>query len=300
MRLDDLDPSQNVEDAGRGSGGGGFGGGGGNILLGLLPMLLGSRLGCGTIALIGIGVAIFMAIGGGGSLLTGGVAPTGSSGQQVGDAKPCDTPEELQSCRMLRSTEQTWDALFAAQGSRYQPPRLKFYQGSVQSGCGNATSAAGPFYCPADSRVYLDTSFFAELTSRFGAGGDFARYYVIAHEVGHHIQNITGTMEQVRAQQARVSRAQGNALSVRVELQADCYAGVWAARNKDRLEAGDIEEGMRAANAIGDDTLQKQAQGTVVPESFTHGTSEQRMRWLRRGLETGDPAQCDTFSAAAI
>lgn len=297
MRLDDLDPSENVRDLGQGGGGGGFGGGGGNILLGLLPMLLGSRLGCGTIALIGIGLAIFMAIGGGGELLTGGgVSPggTGQQQQQSGQNKACDTPEELQSCRMLRSTEQTWSQL--VQG--YRPPVLSFYQGRVDSGCGSASSAAGPFYCPADRGVYLDTSFFRELATRFGAAGDFAQHYVIAHEVGHHIQNITGTMEKVRAAQARMSRAEGNQMSVRVELQADCYAGVWAARNKDRLEAGDIEEGMRAANAIGDDTLQRQAQGTVVPESFTHGTSEQRMRWLRRGLETGDPAQCDTFSGA--
>jgi predicted metalloprotease len=296
MRLDDLDPSENVRDLGQGSGGGGFGGGGGNILLGLLPMLLGSRLGCGTIALIGIGIALFMAVGGGGGLLTGGGVTPGGTGQQqqAGQNKACDTPEELQSCRMLRSTEQTWSQL--VQG--YQPPVLSFYQGSVQSGCGSASSAAGPFYCPADQGVYLDTSFFRELATRFGAAGDFAQHYVIAHEVGHHIQNITGTMEKVRAAQARMSRAEGNSMSVRVELQADCYAGVWAARNKDRLEAGDIEEGMRAANAIGDDTLQKQAQGTVVPESFTHGTSAQRMQWLRRGLETGDPAQCDTFSGA--
>lgn len=298
MRLDDLDPSENVRDLGQGSGGGGFGGGGGNILLGLLPMLLGSRLGCGTIALIAIGVAIFMAIGGGGGLLTGGVAPGGSSQQQAGQDKPCDTPEELQACRVMTSTEQTWGPLFAAQNARYQPPVLNFYARSVQSGCGNASSAAGPFYCPADRGVYLDTSFFQELAQRFGAAGDFAQNYVIAHEVGHHIQNITGTMEKVRAAQARMGRAEGNAMSVRVELQADCYAGVWAARNKDRLEAGDIEEGMRAAEAIGDDTLQKQAQGTVVPESFTHGTSAQRMQWLRRGLETGDPAQCDTFQGA--
>ncbi|WP_423607011.1 KPN_02809 family neutral zinc metallopeptidase [Sphingomonas sp. MS122] len=297
MRLDDLDPSENVRDLGQGSGGG-FGGGGGNILLGLLPMLLGSRLGCGTIALIAIGVAIFMAIGGGGGLLTGDVAPGGGGQQQVGANKPCDTPAELQACRVMTSTEQTWNQLFAAQGARYQPPVLNFYQRSVQSGCGNASSAAGPFYCPADRGVYLDTSFFQELAQRFGAAGDFAQNYVIAHEIGHHIQNITGTMERVRAAQARMSRAEGNAMSVRVELQADCYAGVWAARNKDRLEAGDIEEGMRAAEAIGDDTLQKQAQGTVVPESFTHGTSAQRMQWLRRGLETGDPAQCDTFQGA--
>jgi len=230
MRLDDLDPSDNVRDLGSG-GGGGFGGGG-NILFALLPMLLGSRLGCGTIALIGIGAAIFMTLGGGGALLSGGGGTTGSGGQQVSQQKACDTPEELQACRVMTSTEQTWTKLFAADGQRYPAPVLNFYEGGVQSGCGNATSAAGPFYCPADRGIYLDTGFFRELATRFGAAGDFAQNYVIAHEVGHHIQNVTGTMEQVRARQARMSQAEGNALSVRVELQADCYAGVWAAQNR--------------------------------------------------------------------
>lgn len=295
MRLDDLDPSDNVRDLG--SGGGGFGGGGGNILFALLPMLLGSRLGCGTIALIGIGAAIFMTLGGGGALLSGG-GTTGTGGQQVSQQKACDTPEELQACRVMTSTEQTWTRIFADQGQRYPAPVLNFYEGGVQSGCGQATSAAGPFYCPADRGIYLDTGFFRELATRFGAAGDFAQNYVIAHEVGHHIQNVSGTMEQVRARQSRMSQAEGNALSVRVELQADCYAGVWAAQNRDRLEAGDIEEGLRAAEAIGDDTLQRQAQGTIVPESFTHGTSAQRMKWLKRGLDSGNPAVCDTFSGA--
>ena len=295
MRLDDLDPSDNVRDLG--SGGGGFGGGGGNILFALLPMLLGSRLGCGTIVLIGIGAAIFMTLGGGGALLSGG-GTTGSGGQQVAQQKACDTPEELQACRVMTSTEQTWTKLFAAGGQRYPAPVLNFYEGGVQSGCGSATSAAGPFYCPSDRGIYLDTGFFRELATRFGAAGDFAQNYVIAHEVGHHIQNVTGTMEQVRARQARMTQVEGNALSVRVELQADCYAGVWAAANRDRLEAGDIEEGLRAAEAIGDDTLQRQSQGTIVPESFTHGTSAQRMKWLQIGLKSGDPAACDTFSGA--
>lgn len=295
MRLDDLDPSDNVRDLG--SGGGGFGGGGGNILFALLPMLLGSRLGCGTIALIGIGAAIFMTLGGGGALLSGG-GMTGGGGQQVSQQKACDTPEELQACRVMTSTEQTWTRIFADQGQRYPAPVLNFYEGGVQSGCGQATSAAGPFYCPADRGIYLDTGFFRELATRFGAAGDFAQNYVIAHEVGHHIQNVSGTMEQVRARQSRMSQAEGNALSVRVELQADCYAGVWAAQNRDRLDPGDIEEGLRAAEAIGDDTLQRQAQGTIVPESFTHGTSAQRMKWLKRGLDSGNPAVCDTFSGA--
>lgn len=295
MRLDDLDPSDNVRDLG--SGGGGFGGGGGNILFALLPMLLGSRLGCGTIALIGIGAAIFITLGGGGALLSGG-GTTGGGGQQVSQQKACDTPEELQACRVMTSTEQTWTRIFADQGQRYPAPVLNFYEGGVQSGCGQATSAAGPFYCPADRGIYLDTGFFRELATRFGAAGDFAQNYVIAHEVGHHIQNVSGTMEQVRARQSRMSQAEGNALSVRVELQADCYAGVWAAQNRDRLDPGDIEEGLRAAEAIGDDTLQRQAQGTIVPESFTHGTSAQRMKWLKRGLDSGNPAVCDTFSGA--
>ena len=156
----------------------------------------------------------------------------------------------------------------------------------------------GPFYCPSDNKIYLDTSFFAELQNRFKAAGDFAQAYVIAHEVGHHIQALTGVLEQANAQQQRLSAEQGNAVQVRVELQADCYAGVWAARNRARLEPGDIEEGMRAAEAIGDDTLQRQAQGRVVPESFTHGSSAQRMAWLRRGLESGNPAACDTFNGA--
>jgi predicted metalloprotease len=155
----------------------------------------------------------------------------------------------------------------------------------------------GPFYCPNDRGIYLDTTFFDELKTRFGAAGDFAQAYVIAHEVGHHIQNLTGVLDQAHSAQQRASKAEGNAVQVRVELQADCYAGVWAARNRDRLEPGDVEEGLRAAEAIGDDTLQRKTQGRVVPESFTHGSSAQRMAWLRRGMQSGDPAVCDTFKA---
>jgi predicted metalloprotease len=156
----------------------------------------------------------------------------------------------------------------------------------------------GPFYCPTDNRIYLDTSFYRELQNRFGAAGDFAQAYVIAHEVGHHLQYLAGTLDEAHQAQARSSAEEGNAVQVRVELQADCYAGVWAGRNRERLEPGDVEEGMRAAQAIGDDTLQKAAGQRPVPESFTHGTAEQRMRWLRRGMETADPAACDTFSGA--
>lgn len=295
MRLDDLDPSRNVRDLGSGGGGGG----GGGLLLGLLPMLLGRRMGCGGIALLLIvGIGYLLLSGGGAGLLS----PTSSvqTNSRAGGApeQVCSLEDRAVACRVLASTETTWDALFRAQGSSYRAPTLNFYSQGAQSGCGAASSAMGPFYCPPDMGIYLDTTFFDELATRFGAGGDFAEAYVIAHEVGHHIQNLTGQMEQVRALQARASQAEGNALSVRLELQADCYAGVWAARNRDRLEPGDIEEGMTAANAIGDDTLQRTQRGTVVPDSFTHGTSAQRMAWLRRGLETGDPAACDTFSGA--
>ncbi|MDG2535333.1 neutral zinc metallopeptidase [Sphingomonas sp. HITSZ_GF] len=294
MRLDDIDPTDNAQDLGSGGGGGG----GGFGLLGLLPLLLGRGMGCGSIAIIGlIAIAYFAMSGGGGGLLggaggggTGQSTTAGQSGRQV-----C-TGDRLEACRVMRSADDTWAAIFRAEGKQYQPATIKFYAGSVQSGCGAASSAVGPFYCPADQGVYLDTSFFQELAQRFGAKGDFARDYVIAHEMGHHIQDLLGVSTEVSRRQARASQAEGNALSVRLELQADCYAGVWAAKNKDRIEPGDIEEGMTAANAIGDDTLQRQAQGTVVPESFTHGTSAQRMAWLRKGLESGDPAVCDTFS----
>lgn len=292
MRLDDLDPTSHARDLGSGGGGGGFG------LLGLLPLFLGRRMGCGGIVLLGIvAIAYFLFAGGGGMLGTSGGPTTGSRGGAVG-AAACNTEERRFACQVMTSTEQTWDTLFQAAGQRYQPATINFYQGGVQSGCGAASSAVGPFYCPSDAGVYLDTGFFDELRNRFGASGDFAQAYVIAHEVGHHVQNLLGTSSEVSRAQARASETEGNRLSVQLELQADCYAGVWAARNRSRLEAGDIEEGMTAANAIGDDTLQRQSRGQVVPESFTHGTSEQRKQWLRRGLETGDPAACDTFAAA--
>jgi predicted metalloprotease len=202
--------------------------------------------------------------------------------------------------RVLGSTERRWTDLFAASGQRYQPTKLVFYSRSDRSGCGAAQAAMGPFYCPSDQSIYLDTSFFDELGSRFGAQGDFAQAYVIAHEVGHHIQHLTGVLDQARSAQGRGSSTAGNAVQVRVELQADCYAGVWARNDRNLMEPGDLEEGLRAAEAIGDDTLQRQAQGRVVPESFTHGTSEQRMRWLRRGYETGDPKSCDTFNVPGV
>ncbi len=291
MRLDDLDPSSNVEDQGAGGGGGfnmGGGGGMGSLLIGLLPLLLGRKLGCGTIAILGIAAFFILPQ----IMNFSGPSSQGDVSQQgAGGTKAYDTEEELFAGRVLKSTENTWSQLI--QG--YQPAKLSFYQGGGNSGCGQAQAAMGPFYCPADNGIYLDTSFFAQMERQMGAGGDFAYAYVIAHEVGHHIQNITGLADKVRTAQSRVSQAQGNQLQVRMELQADCYAGVWAAKNSERIEAGDIEEGMRAANAIGDDTLMKQAGRSPVESMFTHGSSEQRMAALQAGLKTGNPNSCDFF-----
>ncbi|HTI30496.1 MAG TPA: neutral zinc metallopeptidase [Sphingomonas sp.] len=294
MRLDDFGNDVNVEDQGRGSGGG-FG-----LPLGGIGLGSGG-LGCGGIVLL-IVVALLFGInplsllGGGGGPGVQQSAPVSTDANTV-CRKDADT---LLSCNVLASLNRTWPRLI----DNYRPPELSFFSQNGQSGCGAAQSAMGPFYCPTDSKVYLDTDFYRELKDRFGAAGDFAQGYVIAHEVGHHIQNLLGTSDQVQSQMQQSSKAQGNALSVKLELQADCYAGVWAAnaKNKDGsavLEPGDVEEGLRAAQAIGDDTLQKAGQGVVVPESFTHGTSAQRQYWLKRGLESGNPNQCDTFAAGA-
>jgi uncharacterized protein len=199
---------------------------------------------------------------------------------------------------VLADTEDTWNQIFAERGLTYQEPQLVLFENAVQSACGFAQSAVGPFYCPADQHLYLDLSFFRELHQRFGAPGDFARAYVVAHEVGHHVQTLLGIADEVRAAQSRASQTEANAIQVRMELQADCLAGVWANHaNRERqvLEPGDIEEALGAAAAIGDDRLQRQAQGHIAPESFTHGTSAQRMEWFRNGFDTGDPERCDTF-----
>ena len=201
---------------------------------------------------------------------------------------------------VLGSTEDVWSQVLPAAGRRYVPPKLVLFTEAVQSACGVAGAAVGPFYCPRDSRVYLDLSFFAELDRRFGAPGDFAQAYVVAHEVGHHVQNLLGISARVHDQRAQLPPAQGNRLSVATELQADCLAGVWAFhanRDGQLLEPGDVEEGLTAAAAIGDDTLQKAARGRVVPESFTHGSSAERVRWFRRGMSGGRVADCDTFGA---
>ena len=199
---------------------------------------------------------------------------------------------------VLADTEETWKGIFAGANQVYEEPPLVLFSQAVRSGCGTASSAMGPFYCPADHKVYLDPVFFDQLSKRFGAPGDFAQAYVIAHEVGHHVQNLTGVSGQVTAAQQRGSEAERNALSVRLELQADCYAGVWGNRaNRDRkiIEPGDFEEGMRAAASIGDDSIQEMTEGSIHPESWTHGSGDQRQFWLRRGLESGDWTRCDTF-----
>ena len=305
MRLDDFDPNINVEDQGDRGGGFGGGGGGGGLIFGLLP-LIGSRFGCGGIVVALLLLAVFGGLGNLGSMFSGGSggtsvqrdAPSGQTSGQTATAICSSDPAKRAACTAFSSADNTWEALFARSGERFVAPKLVFYSNNGESGCGAAQSAMGPFYCPTDRGIYLDTRFFDELANRFGAKGDFAQDYVIAHEFGHHIQNLTGQSERVQQVQRSGSETQGNAASVRLELQADCYAGVWAAQNRDRLEPGDVEEGLTAAHAIGDDTLQREAGGAVVPDSFTHGTSDQRMRWLRRGLESGDPAQCDTFSGA--
>jgi predicted metalloprotease len=203
--------------------------------------------------------------------------------------------------KVLNTTEESWDKRFRDEvGQPYRPPRLVLFSGQTQSGCGGASAAMGPFYCPADQKVYLDTGFFDELSRRFAAPGDFAQAYVIAHEVGHHVQTLLGISDSVRRAQAGASEAQGNALQVRMELQADCLAGVWGHDHQDLLDPGDLAEGLRAAQAIGDDTLQSAAGQAVVPESFTHGSSAQRQRWLKRGFEAGTIAACDTFAARRL
>ena len=296
MRFGNYRTSSNVED--RGSGGG-FGGGGGGGLLMLAPMLIRfvfSRFGIvGVIVLFGL---FFLLMGnpfGGGSQRA--VSPDAKqAGQSAGDVC-ASSPDRRVLCGVLASTEDQWGQLFEASGSRYQAPVLAFYQGGTGTACGQGQSAMGPFYCPADQRIYLDTSFFDELARRHGAPGDFAQAYVIAHEVGHHVQTITGAADRVRSAQQQASRREGNALQVRMELQADCYAGVWAARSRDYLDPGDLEEGMTAAAAIGDDTLQRAGQGHVVPESFTHGTSAQRQEALMRGFQGGTPQACEGYTS---
>lgn len=305
MRLDDQRESSNIENrrgdggigfGGAGQGAGGMGGGGLGGLFGLLIPLIGSKFGIvGIIVALG---ALFL-FNNLGSVVSAPPAQVSAPAPDARAAQGQLSATDSFVAKVLGSTEDTWAQIFAASGQKYPAPTLVLFEGSVRSGCGGASSASGPFYCPADRKVYLDTSFFDQLARQFGAPGDFAAAYVIAHEVGHHIQTVTGTSQQVTKMQSRAGRTESNALSVRLELQADCYAGVWAANNRNLLDEGDFAEGVRAAQAIGDDTLQRQMQGRVVPDSFTHGTAEQRIRWLRRGFESGDPNACDTFSVPA-
>jgi len=278
MRFGDSPESENIEDRTGQSGGMRLGGGSG--VLGLLLPLVASRFGLIGIVILGIGYCALTQFGGGGMLGGGG----GGSGQST---LPAEQRKFLG--QVLGSTEQVWGQVFQQAGAQYRPTPLVVYTNHNQSGCGAAQAAMGPFYCPTDQRIYIDPAFFEELSRRFGAPGDFAQAYVIAHEVGHHIQNLEGTLDKAQAAQARLGQAQGNQVQVGVELQADCYAGVWANRSG-ALEQGDIEEGMRAAEAIGDDMLTK---GQVSPDNFTHGTSAQRMEALRRGLSSGNPSSCN-------
>lgn len=285
MRWTSSGRSENLEDRRGQSGGGGFGRRGG------------TKLGCGGILLLLVLSIVFkqdffQLVDGGGGM----TAPSPV------DAPPAQSSAEEE--RMvdfvsfvLDDTQDTWGQIFTRMGERYQPAQLVLFRDAVQSACGFADAATGPFYCPGDQKVYIDLAFYDDLDRRFGAPGDFAQAYVLAHEIGHHIQNVLGIERQVRAAQQQRPRA-ANQLSVAMELQADCFAGVWAhsTAKRDLLDRGDIEEGLNAASAVGDDRLQKQATGRVNPDSFTHGTAAQRASWFRKGLETGDPNACDTLS----
>jgi predicted metalloprotease len=275
--------SENVEDR-RGQAGSGLRLGGKSIGLGTIVIAL-------VAMLLGVDPGVVLNMAGGPALE-----------QQA--SSPSPAPAEDEAARfvthVLGDTEDTWRTLFNQAGRHYEDPRLVLFSGSTPTACGMGQAAMGPFYCPADHKVYIDLSFYDDLKHRFQAPGDFAQAYVIAHEVGHHVQNLLGTAEKVHALRQRAGEREANALSVRMELQADCFAGVWAHHaqaSRQILEAGDLEEALNAASAIGDDRLQKQAQGYAVPDSFTHGTSSQRVRWFRKGMESGDPQACDAFSA---
>jgi predicted metalloprotease len=287
MKLDDSRRSDNVEDE-RSSGFSGRGGAG---------------IGIGTIVIVVIGY--FM-----------GVSPATLlsflNGEQQGSSQQAPATPVTDSAAdpqvdfvraILGETEDVWGAYFKSAGKTYTPPHLVLFSGAVASACGNASSSAGPFYCPGDRKVYIDLTFYRQLADQFGAPGQFAQAYVIAHEVGHHVQNLLGITEKASALEDRGDRVGANGVSVRVELQADCFAGVWAEQaNKARkiLEPGDLEQGLKAASSVGDDTLQKREQGTVVPDSFTHGSSAQRVKWFKRGFDSGTIDNCDTFAAGAL
>jgi predicted metalloprotease len=276
----------------RGGGGGGFGIGGRGIGLGTVAVavIAGWIFGINPLTLLG--------------MMGGGEAPTAQTAPQgPAPAPPADDAQARFVSQVLRSTETVWTDVFKQAGRTYQPPRLVLFSDRWPTACGQGQAAMGPFYCPNDQKVYIDLRFYNVLERKLGAPGQFAQAYVVAHEVGHHVQQQLGVMDKVDAARSRAGEAQGNALSVRVELQADCLAGVWAKRSQQeqgwRLEPGDIETALNAAAQIGDDTLQRKSQGTVVPETFTHGSSAQRVTWFKRGLETGNVDQCNTFDSRA-
>ena len=290
MRWEGNRESSNVEDQRAGRGAGGFGLGGRSIGIGTIVIALvgGAIFGINPLTLLG--------------MLSGGPLPQAQQ-QQAPQGVPADDTMGRFVSTVLADTEDVWKALFAEGGAAYREPRLVLFRGAVSTACGQGQSAMGPFYCPADQKVYIDLNFYETLKSRMGAPGDFAQAYVIAHEVGHHVQHLLGITKKVDSLRGRVGPAEQNAMSVRLELQADCFAGVWAhhaqaARNI--LEQGDVEEAMNAAARIGDDALQRSAGRAVVPESFTHGTSAQRQRWFATGIKTGSVKACDTFSARSL
>ena len=284
MRWDDLRQSSNVEDVRGGTGGGGRG-----LKLGLGGTLL------ALVASYFLGIDPRVILGLMSAAPSQGPAPVATQG----------TPTDEQGrfiAAVLGETEDTWSAIFKANGAQYVPPKLVLYRNQMPTACGTGSAAAGPFYCPLDRKVYLDLGFFQQLSDEFHAPGQFAEAYVLAHEVGHHVQNLLGIAGKVRQAQQRASEAQANQLSVRLELQADCFAGVWAKHadeTKHILEQGDVESALKAASAVGDDTIQKRAQGYVVPESFTHGSAAERTSWFKRGLANGSIQDCDTFAAGS-
>ena len=285
MRWDNGRESDNIEDR-RGMSVGGKG-------------LIGGGIGTIVIALI----ALYFGVDP--SVVLNEVGNLTPAQQQTSSApsSPEDEREKKFMSIVLADTEDTWGEIFKQSGSQYERPKLVLFSGQVESACGFAQAAMGPFYCPGDHKLYLDMSFFNDLASRYGAPGDFAQAYVVAHEVGHHVQNLLGLADKVNAARSHASDAQSNALQVRMELQADCFAGIWAYhadQARHILEAGDVEEALAAASGVGDDRLQKRTRGVVVPESFTHGSSEQRMRWFSIGAKTGDPKQCDTFKTSRL
>lgn len=282
MRWQDRRESNNVEDRrqeGGGSGGGIPIGGKGRLILLVVVMVAGYY---------GVDLSPLL-----------NEPPTQSQPQRQEMSQPAKDPLARFTSVMLASTEDAWGEIFQQSGSRYQAPKLVLYRGATRTGCGQGQSVMGPFYCPADRTVYIDLSFYQEMRDKLGADGDFAQGYVVAHEVGHHVQNLLGIERKMREQQQGLSRAEQNKLSVKLELQADCFAGVWGhyMQREQVLEHGDLEEALNAAQAIGDDRLQQQSQGRVIPDSFTHGSSAQRYAWFKRGFDSGKPASCNTFAA---